>query len=331
MQRLLYYPFVNPPIPIVWQGLLYWDGLASIVPWEGDYFQPLLRELRDTPLYDALEVDDLKGLARPRYDAMLSELEAIVCELPGQDLEPEPGLLSASNRLYYGKLPLLFQERLIEIGAARPAGPAMQVNPRLLLAILAVTAKHLARAYADEVTYLPHTDRPKTHRIAFGPSVRAGESRRYWQVEVGPLLPVPTPDTSLEKVLRFRDDYTAERTRLRVALHRLFKELQDIGGPHDLQAAIRQEIDDSVRDMEAALAARRLAWRKHGVWALVAFGAAGAAPFLGAVPKIGVGVGTVLSVTSSIAINLATNMARSRVSGEFAYLHHLSRAFPRQP
>src|SRR6266498_3270070 len=59
MQRLLYYPLVNPPTPIVWQGLLYWDGIASIVPWEGDYLQPLLRELHDTPLYEALEADNL--------------------------------------------------------------------------------------------------------------------------------------------------------------------------------------------------------------------------------------------------------------------------------
>jgi hypothetical protein len=137
MQWLLYYPLVNPPTPIVWQGLLYWDGIASIAPWEGDHFQPLMRELRDTPLYEALDADNLRLSGRLRYDAMLSELEAIVEQIPRDDLEPEPGPLHASNRLYYGKLPLSLQEDLIAIGAAQPAGPAMRVNPRLLLAILA--------------------------------------------------------------------------------------------------------------------------------------------------------------------------------------------------
>lgn len=329
MQRLLYYPLVNPPTPIVWQGLLYWDGIASITPQEGNYFQPLLRELHDMSLYRAFEADNLKLWDQPRYDAMLRELEAIVGEIPGEDLEPEPGPLRAGNRLYYGKLPLSLQEELIAIGAAQPAGPAMRANPRLLLVILAVAAKHLAQAYAnDATTYLPHTDRPMTHRIAFGPLARAGDSQRCWQVEVGAVLPVPASDTPLEKVLKFRDDYEDERTRLRIALHRLFKELKGIGSPHDLQAAIRQEIADAVRDMEAALAARKLVWIKRGVYALVAFGAAAAAPYVGAVPQVGVGMSSLLYVTSGIAINLATSMARSRVPGEFAYLHDVAKTFP---
>ena len=65
--------------------------------------------------------------------------------MSGADLEPELGPLRASNRLYYGKLPTSLQEHLIAIGAAQPAGPAMRVNPRLPLAILAVTAEHLGR------------------------------------------------------------------------------------------------------------------------------------------------------------------------------------------
>jgi hypothetical protein len=113
-------------------------------------------------------------------------------------LEPEPGPLRAGNRLYYGKLPLSLQEELIAIGAAQPAGPAMRVNPRLLLVILAVAAKHLAQAYAnDATTYVPHTDGPKTHRIAFGPLARVGDSQRCWQLEVGAVLPVPASDTPL--------------------------------------------------------------------------------------------------------------------------------------
>ncbi len=323
MQRLLYYPLVNPPGPIIWQGLLYWDGIASIVPWDGDYLQPLLRELHDTPFYKALDADNLKLRDGPRYDAMLRELEAIVGEVPGEDLEPGSGPLRAGNRLYYGKVPLSLQEDLIASGAAQPAGPAMRVNPRLLLAILAVTAKHLAEAYADDATtYLPHTDRPKAHRIAFGPLARAGDSRLCWQVEVGAVLPVPASNTPLEKVLKFRDDYETERTRLRMALYRLFKELEGIGGRYDLQAALRQEIADAVRDMEAALTGRKLVWTKPGLCALVAFGAAATAPYVDAE------MSSLLYVTSGIAINLATSVTRSRVPGEFAYLHHLVKTFP---
>lgn len=323
MQRLLYYPLVNPPTPVVWQGLLYWDGVASITPQEGDYFQPLLRSLSDTPLYVPLDTDSLERGDVQRYDAMRRELEAVVGEIPGEDLEPEPGPLHGGNRLYYGKLPVSLQEDLIAIGAAEPAGPAMRVNPRLLLAILAVTAKHLAQAHADDATtYLPHTDWPKAHRIAFGPLARTGGGQRCWQVEVGAALPIPAPDTPLGKVLEFRDDYQDERTRLRVSLYRLFKELEGIGNPDDLRAAITHEITDAVRDMEAALRGRKLAWVKHGLWSLIALGAAAGAT------RVNPEMGWPLAVTSNVAINLATSLTRNRVPGEFAYLHDLQRTFP---
>jgi len=132
----------------------------------------------------------------------------------------------------------------------------------------------------------------------------------------------------LEKVLKFRDDYQDERIRLRMALHRLFKELEGIGGPDDVAAAIRLEIADAVRDMEAALAGRKLAWVKRGLWALVGFSAAAVVPSAAAVPTVGAGLGALLSVTSEIAVTFAMSVTRSRVSGEFAYLHDLGKAFP---
>jgi Family of unknown function (DUF6236) len=323
MQRLLYYPLVNPPMPIVWQGLLYWDGIASITPHGGDHVQPLLRELRDTALYEPFDADSFKLWDPQRHDAMLRELEAVIGEIPGEELEPEPGPLHGGNRLYYGKLPVSFQEDLVAIGAAQPAGPAMQVNPRLLLAILAVTAKHLAQAYADEATaYLPHTDWSRAHRIAFGPLTQAGGSQRCWRVELGAALPVPAADTPLQKVLEFRDDYQDERTRLRIALHHLLRELQDIDDPDLARAAVKQEIAEAVSDLAAALRGRKLAWVKHGLWGLVALGAAAGAAHLG--PEMG----WPLAVTSNVAINLATSLTRNRVPGEFAYLHDLHRTFP---
>jgi hypothetical protein len=142
------------------------------------------------------------------------------------------------------------------------------------------------------------------------------------------VLPLPPSDTPLEKVLKFRDDYQDERTKLRTALYRLFKELEGIGGPDDVAAAIRLEIADAVRDMEAALAGRKLVWVKRGLSALVAFGAAATAPHVGAVSQVAAETSSLLYVTSGMAINLATSVTRSRVPGEFAYLHDLAKTFP---
>ena len=96
-----------------------------------------------------------------------------------------------------------------------------------------------------------------------------------------------------------------------------------------MAATVRLEIADAVRDMEAALAGRKLVRVKRGLWARVGFSAAAAvAPYAGAVPTVGAGWGPLLSVTSGIAVTLGRSVTRSRAPGEFAYLHHLGKAFP---
>lgn len=58
MAVLLYYPRVNPPTEILQQALLYWDGIATVVPHDPhDYaaaVQPELTQLRDRGLYTPL-------------------------------------------------------------------------------------------------------------------------------------------------------------------------------------------------------------------------------------------------------------------------------------
>ena len=95
-----------------------------------------------------------------------------------------------------------------------------------------------------------------------------------------------------------------------------------------MAAAVRLEIAEALRDMEAALRGRKLVWVKRGLWVLVGAAAAAAAPYAGALPMVGEELGVVASVASVIAITLATNVTRSRVRGEFAYLHDLGRVFP---
>ena len=45
--KMMYYPFVHPPRPVLWQALLYWDSLTSISPESGYQFGPELEALRD--------------------------------------------------------------------------------------------------------------------------------------------------------------------------------------------------------------------------------------------------------------------------------------------
>ena len=74
----------------------------------------------------------------------------------------------------------------------------------------------------------------------------------------------------------------------------------DAQAQDEVAAAVRLEIADAVRDMEAALAGRKLVWVKRGLWAR-RLSAAAVAPYAGAVPTVGAGWGPLLSVTSGIA------------------------------
>jgi hypothetical protein len=58
MGVLLYYPTVNPPTEVVHQALLYWDGIASVVPRDPRVYEALvgteLRRLEERELYRPL-------------------------------------------------------------------------------------------------------------------------------------------------------------------------------------------------------------------------------------------------------------------------------------
>jgi hypothetical protein len=98
---MMYYPFVHPPRPVLWQALLYWDNLTSISPVDGYQYQfgSELTGLQDLGLYRPTHADDLPPAA---LAYLVSDLRRVVEELPGEDLVPVPGPLNANNRVYTG-------------------------------------------------------------------------------------------------------------------------------------------------------------------------------------------------------------------------------------
>jgi hypothetical protein len=66
--KMMYYPFVHPPRPVLWQALLYWDKLTSIAPEDRYRFRPDLVILRDHGFYQPTHADDLPPQARVEPD-----------------------------------------------------------------------------------------------------------------------------------------------------------------------------------------------------------------------------------------------------------------------
>lgn len=267
--KMMYYPFVQPPRPVIWQALLYWDALTSISP-EADYqFEADLLALRDLGLYQPSHADDLPPRARA---GLVSDLRQVVEELPGEDLVPVPGPLAPDNRLFWGKLPYIVEDDLIGIGALVPDSGLLRGSPMLLSRLMIVLARHMAAAVQGVI---PFTDSPAAQQVAFAPVGPDLGHRRCWQLQIGHLLPTPAPDVPLTKVLEFRDAYADEREELAAAVHKLLLSASGQAGDAD-PASMQDEIKKAVQRLEKAGRSRRILWLKRSVWVLASMGAAAA-------------------------------------------------------
>lgn len=316
--KMMYYPFVNPPRPVLWQALLYWDELTSISPEAGYQFRPDLVVLRDRGLYQPTYADDLPPRARAD---LVDDLRQVVDELPGQDLVPVPGPLGPDNRVYWGKLPYEVENDLVEIGALVPQEGMLRASPVLLSRLMVVLAKHLAAAARGVI---PFTDSPSANQVAFAPLGPDLRHRRCWQLQIGHLLPVPTPDVKLTKVLEFRDAYDDERQELARAVRKLLLSMSEPGDEAD-PVAVQQHIEKAVQRLERAGHSRGILWIERSLWAFGGLGAAAAGAY--ALPHYG----WLFTALSGLGISVATVVTRAGVFTDFAYLQHLRSTFPATP
>jgi hypothetical protein len=320
--KMMYYPFVHPPRPVLWQALLYWDALTSISPEDGYQFGADLESLRDLELYQPTHADDLPFQA---HAALVSDLRQVVEELPGEDLVPRLEPLGPYNRVYWGKLPYEVENDLVSIGALVPDADMLRASPVLLSQLMVVLAKHLAAATPGVI---PFTDSPSAHQVAFTPLGADLAQRRGWQLQIGDFLPIPAPDTPLTKVLDFRQAYTGEREELAGAVRKLLLSVPDPASeadPAQAQEEIAkavQQIKKAVQRLEKAGHSNGIIWLKRSLWVLGGLGTAAAGAYL--LPLYG----WLFTALSGLGIGAATAVTRPGVSTEYAYLQHLQSIFP---
>ena len=320
--KMMYYPFVHPPRPVLWQALLYWDELTSISPQSGYQFGSDLKGLQDLGLYKPTHPDDLPSSAHAALD---SDLRQVVAELPGEDLVPVPGPLGPYNRLYWGKLPYAVQRDLLSIGALEPQDDMFRISPVLLSRLMVMLAKHLAAATGGMI---PFTDSPPAYQVAFTPLGSDLPAQLCWQLQIGEFLPVPADDTPLVKVLMFREAYSGERDELAGAVRKLLVSVPDPAGgadPAQARAEIEkavQQIRQAVQQLEKAGHGSGIVWLKRSLLVLGGLGAAAASVY---VPPL---YTALLAALSALGIGAAPAVTRAGVSNEFAYLQDLQSAFP---
>lgn len=331
MGVLLYYPTVNPPTEILHQALLYWDGIASVVPRHPRAYQAVtseeLRQLEERGLYrplaftrDSLNMLRGPGDRRPNWFAgqtsslLAQELRRIATRSnPPRPARPTEAVL------YNSKISNWLRTLLLDLELATSDGYGqLSVSKEVQILIIGVMVRELA--VNPDIALFPYTDSEDAFRHSLRPTSTARSLA--WEMELGQLLPVPAPGTPTADVLVFRERYADERLRLMRALHRLLGDLRrDYEHPADVFTQLRVELSQAVEDYGAARNGSRMAWVHRSVTASVALAAAAGGALL--LPN----TGWLLGAVSGYALNVATREIRpliqARDDHDYSYLHRV--------
>jgi hypothetical protein len=338
MGVLLYYPTVNPPTEVVHQALLYWEGLASVVPRDPEVYQAVvgeeLKRLEERELYRPLafterSLDVLDRYGRGGSPWLTGQASSLLADEllrlarrpdPPRPAEPPEAVLYASKTSYW------LEQMLMDLGLAarleyRGRMMAYGVSKEVQSLIVGVLARELA--VHPDIALFPYTDSEPAYRNGLRP---ASPTRALaWEMELGRLLPVPAPGTPTADVLAFRDKYADERLRLMRALHRMLGDLRrDYEHPADVFAQLRVEVSQALEDYRAAGRSSRMAWVHRSVMVSVALAAAAGGALL--LPDVGWLLGTIGGYALNVATREIRPLQKARNGHDFSYLHRVHSA-----
>ncbi|MER5337973.1 hypothetical protein [Micromonospora sp. NPDC002717] len=332
MAGMLYYPFANAPAPVLQQAILYWDDLATLVApgWE-NRLSPRMKEVQDAGLYRPLEAHRAFGPFELFEIEM--ELDHALRQVPLDALtppaEPPRGEFSTLHvdKLHKSVVKELLRRRLVY---PHPDSPSRLVAaPALLNVVVSLIAGRIAAdinaqsGCSGPQGLRPHTDIKEAHRLGTDPTP-GYDVTACWQVNVGPLLPVPRDDVMIGDLVRFRTKYDAERQRLMLAIDDLLHQLKQADRhPQDAFRLVERELTEATAELDAAARSTKWGWVTRPVAAFVALAAGfGAA----AQPDLNVP----LMALSGGAVNVATTRSRrdaSRGAANYTYLHRTQGLF----
>lgn len=334
MPGMLYYPFADAPGPVINQAVLYWDSLSTVVaPGWRQRMSRAMRELLATDLYRPIEPYD--AYEPVALAAIEPEVDFALAQVPLDDLIPPHNAPDGHVRtLHVDKLHHSVVQKLLrrELVYRHPASPTRLVgSPALMHLVVSIIADQIAAnrnarfGGQGPLGLHPHTDVPSAHRLGADP-IPGQENVAGWKVDIGAVFPVPQGDIIISDLVAFRERYADERLRLMVTVQDLLHSLRNLH-PDDAFLRVKYEIEEAVRDLQAAARARKLTLVKQSVAVTVATTAVAVAVGL---PETALPA-SVLTVLGNIAVNVATNQTRYDHSGSvgnpsaYRYLHRVQK------
>jgi hypothetical protein len=178
MAGMLYYPFANAPLPVLYQAVLCWDDLATVVApgWE-NRIDERMRAVRDAGLYRPIE--PCRSFEPIELGAIQAELDYALARIPLDDLiPPKRDVEERTNMLHVEKIHDSVAVELRRRGFVRevPGAPGRLLGSRALVqVVVSIIADRIATdanrqlGFTAKAGLRPHTDTDTAHRLGVEP------------------------------------------------------------------------------------------------------------------------------------------------------------------
>ena len=318
MDTALYFPYISVP-----QGswftrvLLYWDGVASVVPRQlsdrDAELTPFMMELIKARLIRQVWPDQAQWENRGNFD------EHFLGMLDASGL-PEADQPWRWTRMHQGKGTDYLFEQIVARGLGRWDGgwEWCTMEERTAGLYMAYLVGSICRVEGDLVPVTDVDDR--LTRLA-RPAVNSkSELDELVSVTIRDVLPIPSAVIPLDELSRFKAENSEQLRNLRIHLNGKLADLvliQDETVRSAKIAEAQREIDESVKRLQEKM--------KHRRWPIILGGAAALAS-----PALGVAT-AVVTGGAALALGLGLGSAVSGLGGAAAGLQRPPRADPNSP
>lgn len=260
-RTLLYYPRIviqNPQW--IRQSIFYWDSVGSIVP---DGKESLLENSRETQI---LIDNGLYRIFRPNESVinnpnLINEFEFLVetnkhlFDMGELARQSNIGYLNENiDWIYESKMYKELARRLIRKSIAIKDKDRLVMDSENVIAYMSLLAKYMANADWVSVT-TPSTD-STTHSKLLFPEIKDGKTFVVGDLSLQNVLPVPTENTSLVDIIKFKERRKDELLRFRQVIYEYqdkIKHFEDPSEVRDLSSRFAEQIQFEVANLGKAL------------------------------------------------------------------------------
>lgn len=354
-RTIVYYPNIEiPDGSWLRKSLLYWDEVSSIVPRSIEhelYNSYLIAQLKDENQYRAIYPDQLM------YSEVFSDFEHEIINKLKRYTEQENRKIYKSGSIlkttghrmpihnekiftnfdiHSEKIPYRLMEKLEQVGCVSPKGDWMNFDSRLANIYMATLAKYSALA---DVNYtVIGTDKPSLINSVYPINYPRNKPLNYKTPVVNMslnILPSPSIDVPIERIIRFKRKYKAELLSLRTQINQFEQEISNSESYEDMKEKVvlyKEKIEKETRETIRMLKGDRINFLFSSLKSVISLKSPTlittiAGEFIG-LPQIATLTGAGIAGTVDVSLNYLalTRATRDRLSDKgFLYLYYANR------